>query len=118
MTAPTLSFHLKELHNAGLIAARRVTSVGLYIVIPVVIAQLWRRSLLSRGEEAFAAAMRRIGPWSIGALLATLVLLFAFQGEEILQQPRVIALLAVPILIQAARTAAREGHALCGTQTG
>ena len=77
-----------------------VTSVVLYIVIPVAIAQAWRSYLLKRGPAAFAAAMDRIGPWSIGALLATLVLLFAFQGEEILQQPRVIALLAVPILIQ------------------
>ena len=56
--------------------------------------------LLKRGASAFDAAMQRIGPWSIGALLATLVLLFAFQGEEILRQPRIIALLAVPILIQ------------------
>jgi ACR3 family arsenite transporter len=76
------------------------TSVVLYIVIPVVIAQLWRRSLLARGQPAFDAAMARIGPWSITALLLTLVLLFAFQGEAILQQPLVIALLAVPILIQ------------------
>jgi ACR3 family arsenite transporter len=77
-----------------------LTSVVLYIVIPVALAQLWRRSLLKRGAAAFDAAMHRIGPWSIGALLATLILLFAFQGGEILQQPRVIALLAVPILIQ------------------
>ena len=77
-----------------------LTSVVLYIVIPVVIAQAWRTSLLKRGAPAFDAAMQRIGPWSIGALLATLVLLFAFQGEEILRQPRIIALLAVPILIQ------------------
>jgi len=77
-----------------------LTSVVLYIVIPVAIAQLWRRSLLNRGEAVFEAAMHRTGPWSIAALLATLVLLFAFQGEEILRQPRVIALLAVPILIQ------------------
>ncbi len=77
-----------------------ITSVVLYIVIPVAIAQAWRSYLIERGSAAFAAAMERIGPWSIGALLATLVLLFAFQGEEILQQPRVIALLAVPILIQ------------------
>ena len=77
-----------------------LTSVGLYIVIPVVIAQIWRKSLLKGGTAAFDAAMHHIGPWSIGALLATLVLLFAFQGEEILQQPRIIALLAVPILIQ------------------
>ncbi len=77
-----------------------LTSVVLYIVIPVVLAQLWRRSLLKRGPAAFDAAMARIGPWSIAALLATLVLLFAFQGEQILAQPIVIALLAVPILIQ------------------
>jgi ACR3 family arsenite transporter len=77
-----------------------ITSVVLYIVIPVALAQAWRQSLLKRGTAAFDVAMQRIGPWSIGALLATLVLLFAFQGEEILQQPRVIALLAVPILIQ------------------
>ncbi len=79
-----------------------VTSVVLYIVIPVLIAQAWRKSLLARGPAAFDAAMARIGPWSIGALLATLVLLFAFQGEAILGQPLVIALLAVPILIQVA----------------
>jgi ACR3 family arsenite transporter len=77
-----------------------ITSVVLYIVIPVIIAQLWRRSLLTKGQVAFDAAMRRIGPWSIGALLLTLVLLFAFQGEAIIRQPLVIALLAVPILIQ------------------
>jgi ACR3 family arsenite transporter len=77
-----------------------LTSVVLYIVIPVLLAQLWRRQLLRQGQAAFDAAMERIGPWSITALLATLVLLFAFQGEAILQQPLVIALLAVPILIQ------------------
>jgi len=77
-----------------------LTSVVLYIVIPVLLAQVWRRSLMKRGARAFEATMQRIGPWSMGALLVTLVLLFAFQGEEILKQPRVIALLAVPILIQ------------------
>ena len=77
-----------------------LTSVVLYIVIPVIIAQLWRKALLARGQAHFAATMQRIGPWSISALLATLVLLFAFQGEAILRQPLVIALLAVPILIQ------------------
>jgi ACR3 family arsenite transporter len=77
-----------------------ITSVVLYILIPVAIAQVCRRYLLARGAKYFEAAMQRIGPWSIAALLLTLVLLFAFQGEEILQQPRVIALLAVPILIQ------------------
>ena len=75
-------------------------SVVLYIVIPVLLAQVWRATLLKRGQAAFDTAMERIGPWSISALLATLVLLFAFQGEAILAQPLVIALLAVPILIQ------------------
>ncbi|ABM42677.1 arsenical-resistance protein [Acidovorax sp. JS42] len=77
-----------------------LTSVVLYIVIPVVLAQWWRRALLARGQAAFDAALQRIGPWSIAALLLTLVLLFAFQGEAILRQPLIIALLAVPILIQ------------------
>jgi ACR3 family arsenite transporter len=72
----------------------------LYIVIPVMLAQLWRRWLLQRGPATFDAAMARIGPWSIMALLLTLVLLFAFQGEAILRQPLIIAMLAVPILIQ------------------
>jgi len=80
--------------------ATLLTSVVLYIVIPVILAQLWRKRLLANGQAAFDAAMARIGPWSIAALLATLVLLFAFQGEAILKQPLVIALLAVPILIQ------------------
>jgi ACR3 family arsenite transporter len=77
-----------------------LTSVVLYIVIPVILAQLLRRSLLERGEAAYRAALARLGPWSIAALLATLVLLFAFQGEAILEQPLIIAMLAVPILIQ------------------
>ena len=77
-----------------------ITSVVLYIVVPVILAQLWRRRLLAAGQAAFDAAMAKIGPWSISALLATLVLLFAFQGEAILRQPLIIALLAVPILIQ------------------
>ena len=76
------------------------TSVVLYIVIPVILAQLLRRSLLKGGQGAFDAAMEKIGPWSISALLATLVLLFAFQGRAIIEQPLVIALIAVPILIQ------------------
>ena len=75
-------------------------SVVLYIVIPVVIAQVWRKVLLARGRAAFDAALAKIGPASIAALLATLVLLFAFQGEAIAQQPVVIAILAVPISIQ------------------
>ena len=77
-----------------------LTSVVLYIVIPVVLAQWLRRSLLARGQAVFDSIMARMGPWSIAALLATLVLLFAFQGQAILRQPLVIALLAVPILIQ------------------
>jgi ACR3 family arsenite transporter len=77
-----------------------IASVGLYIVIPVILAQLWRRALLARGTSAFDSAMSRIAPWSTGALLLTLVLLFAFQGEAILRQPLIIALLAVPILVQ------------------
>ncbi len=77
-----------------------LTSVVLYIVIPVIMAQLWRKTLLAKGQTAFDAAMAKIGPWSISALLATLVLLFAFQGAAIIKQPLVIALLAVPILIQ------------------
>jgi ACR3 family arsenite transporter len=77
-----------------------ITSVVLYIVIPVLLSQLLRKALLKRGPLAFEAALARIGPWSIAALLLTLVLLFAFQGEAILAQPLVIAMLAVPILIQ------------------
>ena len=80
--------------------ATLLTSVLLYIVIPVMLAQLWRKSLLAKGQASFDATMEKIGPWSIAALLVTLVLLFAFQGEAILKQPLVIALLAVPILIQ------------------
>ena len=77
-----------------------LTSVLLYIIIPVILAQLWRKALLAKGQARFEAVMAQIGPWSITALLATLVLLFAFQGQAILKQPLVIALLAVPILIQ------------------
>jgi len=77
-----------------------LVSVGLYIVVPVIIAQIWRRTLLRRGQASFDAMLARIGPLSIAALLLTLVLLFAFQGQAILQQPLVIAMLAVPILIQ------------------
>jgi len=77
-----------------------LASVGLYIVVPVMIAQGWRRALLRRGEGALEATLGRLGPLSTAALLLTLVLLFAFQGRAILQQPLVIAMLAVPILIQ------------------
>jgi ACR3 family arsenite transporter len=80
--------------------ATLLTSVVLYIVIPVAIAQALRHALLTHGQATFDAVMARIGPWSTTALLATLVLLFAFQGEAIIKQPLVIAILAVPILIQ------------------
>jgi arsenite transporter len=75
-------------------------SVVLYIVIPVILAQVWRAALLRRGGEALAQMQAALGPVSLVALLATLVLLFAFQGPQILGQPLVIGLLAVPILIQ------------------
>jgi ACR3 family arsenite transporter len=77
-----------------------VTSVVLYIVIPLALAQLWRKALLNKGQAHFDATMAKLGPWSISALLATLVLLFAFQGKAIVDKPLIIALLAVPILIQ------------------
>ncbi|KQW01635.1 ACR3 family arsenite efflux transporter [Rhizobacter sp. Root1221] len=77
-----------------------LTSVGLYIIVPVIMAQAWRKRLLKQGAAHFQAVAARLGPFSIMALLATLVLLFAFQGEAIIAQPLVIALLAVPILIQ------------------
>jgi ACR3 family arsenite transporter len=78
-----------------------ILSVMLYIVVPVFIAQLARRALLAGGGTArLQAVLARLGPASLVALLATLVLLFGFQGEQILRQPLVIALLAVPILIQ------------------
>lgn len=76
-------------------------SVLLYIVTPVLLAALLRRWLLSRhGESGLKTALRRLGPLSLAALLLTLVLLFGFQGQQIMQQPLVIALIAVPILIQ------------------
>ncbi len=75
-------------------------SVLLYIVIPVIVAQAWRRALLRRGPEALATTLARLHPVSLAALLATLILLFGFQGGQILAQPLIIALLAVPILIQ------------------
>jgi ACR3 family arsenite transporter len=75
-------------------------SVVMYILIPLALAQAWRWWLLRHGEAAFKGTLARIAPFSLSALLATLVLLFAFQGEAILRQPLIIALLAVPILIQ------------------
>ena len=78
-----------------------LTSVALYIVVPVIVAQIVRGAVLRRGgPQALSQLLHRLSPWSILALLVTLILLFAFQGEQILKQPLVIALLAVPILIQ------------------
>jgi arsenite transporter len=78
-----------------------VLSVALYIVIPVIVSQLIRKSLLAAGgEAALAGLLRALAPVSLVALLTTLVLLFGFQGEQIIAQPLIIALLAVPILIQ------------------
>jgi arsenite transporter len=75
-------------------------SVLLYIVVPVIVAQVWRRVLLQKGGDALARSLRTLQPLSLVALLATLVLLFGFQGEQIVRQPGVIAILAVPILVQ------------------
>lgn len=81
--------------------ATLLLSVALYILIPVAVAQGLRRVLLARnGEAGLEQALAWLGPVSIVALLATLLLLFGFQGEQIIEQPLVIALLAVPILIQ------------------
>jgi ACR3 family arsenite transporter len=80
--------------------ATLATSVLLYIVVPVVLAQLWRKHLLRKGGTALEDTMARLGPMSMLALLATLVLLFAFQGQALIEQPGVIAMLAVPILLQ------------------
>ncbi len=75
-------------------------SVALYIVIPVAIAQIWRAILQKLGPSAMEITLKRLHPLSLSALLLTLVLLFGFQGQAILEQPLVIAMLAVPILIQ------------------
>ena len=77
-------------------------SVLLYIVVPLLIANTWRHRTLSRadGDRQLAKLVDRLGPASLVALLLTLVLLFGFQGQQILAQPLVIVLLAVPILIQ------------------
>lgn len=81
--------------------ATLLISVGLYIVAPVIVAQVWRRSLVaSGGPGALARTLKALGPVSLAALLATLVLLFGFQGQQIIAQPVVILLLAVPIVIQ------------------
>lgn len=75
-------------------------SVLMYIVIPLAIAQFIRARMMKRGAAVFQAALTRSAPLSIVALLATLVLLFSFQGEAIIEQPLIIAMLAVPILLQ------------------
>jgi len=77
-------------------------SVLLYIVVPLIIANLWRRWLLSgnNGQKKLNRTLQLIHPWSLIALLATLVLLFGFQGEQIIRQPLIILLLAIPITIQ------------------
>jgi len=77
-----------------------VLSVVLYIVVPVIVAQLWRRALLAQEQAAFGRVLRMLGPLSLAALLLTLVLLFGLQGAQIMRQPAAIAMLAVPILIQ------------------
>jgi ACR3 family arsenite transporter len=75
-------------------------SVALYIVVPVIVAQIWRKTLLAQGGQVLAGTLAKLGPLSLLALLSTLVLLFGFQGEQIIAQPLVIAMLAVPITIQ------------------
>lgn len=75
-------------------------SVVLFIIVPLVLSQWWRRWLLQQGQATYQRALAHIQPFSMAALLLTLVLLFAFQGPQILSQPLVIALLAIPILIQ------------------
>ena len=78
-----------------------ILSVLLYIIVPVIAAQLWRRALVaSGGPTALDRTLRRLAPLSLSALLLTLLLLFGLQGQQIMRQPIVIALLAVPILIQ------------------
>ncbi|MDO8535042.1 MAG: arsenical-resistance protein, partial [Xanthobacteraceae bacterium] len=99
-------------------------SVGLYIVVPVIIAQLVRRGVMANGGiEALTRLLSALQPVSLVALLATLVLLFGFQGEQILAQPLIIAILAVPILIQVyfnsglaylLNRAAGEAHCVAG----
>jgi ACR3 family arsenite transporter len=78
-----------------------ILSVVLYIVVPVIVAQLWRHMVLNQGgQSALGRTLHRLAPLSLSALLLTLVLLFGLQGEQIVRQPAVIALLAVPIVIQ------------------
>ena len=75
-------------------------SVVLYIVLPVSLSQMWRKYLLMRGADVLERTLNNLHPLSLLALLATLVLLFAFQGKAIVAQPLIIAMLAVPITIQ------------------
>jgi ACR3 family arsenite transporter len=75
-------------------------SVVLYIVLPVILSQIWRKVLLARGTAALERTLNKLHPLSLLSLLATLVLLFAFQGKAIVAQPLIIAMLAVPITIQ------------------
>jgi len=76
-------------------------SVGLYIIVPVIVAVLWRRRVIAGGgQAALDRLLQRLGPVSLVALLLTLVLLFGFQGEQIVAHPLIIAMLAVPILVQ------------------
>jgi arsenite transporter len=77
-----------------------LVSVVLYIAIPVAVAQFWRAALLRGSQARLQRTLDAIQPYSTAALLATIVLLFAFQGRQILAQPLIIAMLAVPILIQ------------------
>ena len=101
-------------------------SVLLYILATVVAAQIIRRLLLARGQDLYDRTLTRIQPVSLAALLITLVLLFGFQGEQFLAQPLVIALLAVPILIQVYLNAGLayglnrltgEAHSMAGPST-
>ena len=75
-------------------------SVALYIVVPVVISQILRKAILAKGPQALTRTLKTLGPLSLAALLTTLVTLFGFQGEQIIAQPLVILMLAVPITIQ------------------
>jgi arsenite transporter len=75
-------------------------SLGLFIVVPVIISQLVREVLLAGRQKLLDALLKRIQPVSLAALLATLVLLFGFQGRQIIAQPFIIALLAVPVMVQ------------------
>ena len=84
-----------------------ILSVVLYIVVPVIVAQLWRTALLRQGGPAALSRMlSRLAPLSLCALLLTLVLLFGLQGEQIIRQPLVIAMLAVPIWCRSISTRA------------